>query len=145
MICGKIPPPPPQCLCRIFLYPATSNCCNNRCISFGMGSTPRYLNCYILVLTRSPYTLACWNSAVRNACLHFMPLIRVRCIKSMTENVACMFYVDQQRGVRAHSLYSKAITLWNWCILSHLHICSVPFWHSEHHSRLAKQKFCTGL
>lgn len=61
--------------------------------------------------------------AVRNACLHFLPLIRSRCIKIMTYDLTHMFYIN--REVRSPSSYAEAVRLWNWCIDNHIHVSAV--------------------
>lgn len=60
--------------------------------------------------------------AIRTACRHFLPLIKNQHVRIMTDNIACMFYVNRQGGARSHSLCSEAMKLWNWCLANHIHI-----------------------
>lgn len=36
--------------------------------------------------------------------------------QKMTDNIACMFYINQEGGACSHSLCTETIKLWNWCI-----------------------------
>lgn len=61
--------------------------------------------------------------AVHNVCTQFLPMIKQKTIQILTDNVACMFYMNRQgpRG-RSHSLCVEAMRLWNWCITHNSHI-----------------------
>ncbi|KAM7166314.1 uncharacterized protein RBU57_007209 [Macrochelys suwanniensis] len=60
--------------------------------------------------------------AVHNACRHFLPLIRGTSISVLTDNMACMFYINRQGGARSHLLCVEAMNLWNFCIHNNINI-----------------------
>lgn len=60
--------------------------------------------------------------AVRNASSHFLPLIKASSVKIMTNNVACMFYINRQGGACSPSLCAEAVKLWSWRITNHIAI-----------------------
>lgn len=44
------------------------------------------------------------SRAVRYACVQFLPLIRGKYIKVMTDDTSCMFYINQEGGSKSPSL-----------------------------------------
>lgn len=60
--------------------------------------------------------------AVRNACHHFLPIIKNKMIKIMMDNIMCMFYINRQGEAKSHSLCTEAMKLWNWCIKHNINI-----------------------
>lgn len=48
---------------------------------------------------------------VCNACLYFLPLITHCTIRVMTDNSACMFYINRQGRARSHLLCLEALKL----------------------------------
>nr|XP_032646422.1 uncharacterized protein LOC116830873 [Chelonoidis abingdonii] len=82
--------------------------------------------------------------AIRNACRCFLPLIKNPHVHIMTDNIACMFYVNRQAGARSHSLLKGHETLELVPCEPRLDISCLHPRRDEHHCRRAKQTFPFG-
>lgn len=83
---------------------------------------------------------------VRNSCAHFLPFIRDTLTKIMTDNTACMFYINCQGGARSLSLlHGSTKTLELVHSPQCTHISHLPARGTNYDSRQSQTKFLTQI
>lgn len=96
---------------------------HNRCLPTGLGGTPGPPHdTRQVVNTRSTPSQKPARTQSSKICLSSLPITHKKWINLCDDNVAWMFYINRQRGVQSHSLCTKAMRLWNWCIQHHIDI-----------------------